>query len=231
MRTIIFQKMPTDLKLIWYRTGANGDLVAVLDFLKVELSAREDKHRADRRIEHPIKAKLGQPGSRNLDSKAINKPTAMITTAALLAGVAAQPRPVPANSQVSFSFPPIDCLFCDAKDYRSGACPWTLEERKAVLRKKNSCIICVRTGHKARECDPKRRWLKCNVRHHVFVCDADTKEDKDKTVAVRSSASMTAIPVCDDPDSDKILLKTTMVRLHRPLAFHPGRCILASGSQ
>ena len=45
--------------------------------------------------------------------------------------------------------------------------------KKAILRSKTKCFICLRTDHKASECKSNNRCFKCNSKHHISICDVN----------------------------------------------------------
>ena len=66
----------------------------------------------------------------------------------------------------------ISCVYC-RRDHVSSRCSiiTDIKARKAILRNKGRCFVCMRSGHIARECKSNYRCVKCNSRHHVSICE------------------------------------------------------------
>ena len=59
-----------------------------------------------------------------------------------------------------------------------------VNSRKAILKSKGKCFVCLQSGHKASECKSTNKRYKCGSRHHLSICDfhfiREKKTDEDK---------------------------------------------------
>ena len=46
--------------------------------------------------------------------------------------------------------------------------------RRAILRKKGKCFLCLRSGHIIKHCDSQYKCQKCGGHHHVSICEKNT---------------------------------------------------------
>lgn len=131
------------------------------------------------------------------------------------------------------------------------------EARKQILRKHGRCYICLRRGHIGRDCRSHTRCSKCNGRHHVSICERDSKEPtrpptsgsrtQGSTPASQaapsdlnpeahpytSTSTSTTSCVCEDPRK-AVLLQTARARIDNPQKPHNPievRILVDSGSQ
>ena len=59
-----------------------------------------------------------------------------------------------------------------------------VNSRKAILKTKGKCFVCLRSGHKASECKSINNCYKCGSQHHLSICDfhfiREKKTDEDE---------------------------------------------------
>ena len=93
-----------------------------------------------------------------------------------------------------------------------------MEDRKAILRKRGRCFICLRHGsHLAGNCDSKIQCLGCGGRHHLAVCDAGRARHNDgPAVEVASTQSEGATSAMHVSSSMYVFLHTAQVMVSRP---------------
>ena len=67
----------------------------------------------------------------------------------------------------------ISCSYC-RRDHPSSKCNviTDINSRKAILRNKAKCFICLKSGYIARNCN-SHRCFKCRNRHHISICDKE----------------------------------------------------------
>ena len=68
----------------------------------------------------------------------------------------------------------ISCSYC-RRDHPSSKCNviTDINSRKAILRNKAKCFICLKSGHIARNCNSRMRCFKCRNRRHISICDKE----------------------------------------------------------
>ena len=83
-------------------------------------------------------------------------------------------------------FPHIRCVYCD-KNHASWKC-FTVTDtagRKAILRKKGRCYLCLKASHISRFCAAKYKCAKCKGRHNVSICEKKPGEAQDSNNDVK----------------------------------------------
>lgn len=89
----------------------------------------------------------------------------------------------------------------------------TLQERKTALRTAGRCYICIQRGHRASECQPTRRCVRCDGSHHVFICDAPNsrlKNSQQQSSTPAAQSTSTPTPTTSSPPI--VPQKGTMMR-------------------
>ena len=76
------------------------------------------------------------------------------------------------------------CVYCEAEHY-SASCEAvdTVSARIEILKKAGRCFVCLASGHRAAQCNSRKRCRKCGKWHHQLLCDQNpvTKETGAKT--------------------------------------------------
>ena len=75
------------------------------------------------------------------------------------------------------------CTYCKG-NHTSVSCTVVaqISGRKQILRKKGKCFVCLRTGHLAANCQrPRPGCSRCNLEHHVSICESRLKPIKRST--------------------------------------------------
>ena len=75
----------------------------------------------------------------------------------------------------------ITCTFCK-QNHTSSKCNMIkdVDSRKAILKSKGKCFVCLRFGHKASKCKSTNKCYKCGSRHSPsifdfhFICEKKT---------------------------------------------------------
>ena len=67
---------------------------------------------------------------------------------------------------------PIQCVYCRGSHY-SASCSVVknIRERKELLTRLGCCFNCLKTNHRAKDCDRTHNCRNCNRRHHQSLCD------------------------------------------------------------
>ncbi|XP_057292541.1 uncharacterized protein LOC130621249 [Hydractinia symbiolongicarpus] len=75
----------------------------------------------------------------------------------------------------------ISCSYCKGS-YNSKRCTVVTDvtARKQIIRAKNRCFNCLKSGHLVRNCNSKNTCFKCKGRHHISLCDAKGGEERNK---------------------------------------------------
>ncbi|XP_028415550.1 uncharacterized protein LOC114538622 [Dendronephthya gigantea] len=59
----------------------------------------------------------------------------------------------------------------EASDIASGPIVTDRAARRAILRKKGKCFLCLRSGHIIKHCDSHYKCQKCGGHHHLSICE------------------------------------------------------------
>ena len=111
------------------------------------------------------------------------------------------------NSGGAKSNPPnITCTFC-IQNHTSSKCNMITDvnSRKAILKSKGKCFVCLRSCHKASECKSTNKCYKCASRHHVSICDFHFLREK-KTDEGKEDPNHTTMLALNK--EDRVLLQT-----------------------
>lgn len=68
---------------------------------------------------------------------------------------------------------PLSCIFC-GQDHESASCAiakkMSYEDRCKIVKTKNACFYCTKTGHSYKYCKYKGRCAWCGKRHVLIMC-------------------------------------------------------------
>ncbi len=69
------------------------------------------------------------------------------------------------------------CSYC-LKQHTSASCPIVTDitARRAILRRKGKCFLCLRSGHIIKHCDSQYKCQKCGGHHHVSICEKNASK-------------------------------------------------------
>ena len=69
------------------------------------------------------------------------------------------------------------CSYC-SKQHTSASCPIVTDvaARRAILRKKGKCFLCLRSGHIIKHCDSQYKCQKCGGHHHLSICEKNANK-------------------------------------------------------
>ncbi|XP_067047620.1 uncharacterized protein [Acropora muricata] len=84
----------------------------------------------------------------------------------------------------------IRCAYCEEFHY-SASCPRVVDpaKRKEILLRKHRCLICLRDGHRASECQTTKTCRHCNKRHHQSICDQSAPNQETSTTSIANDKS------------------------------------------
>ena len=65
----------------------------------------------------------------------------------------------------------MQCVFCE-KLHFSASCEKVkdIEERKKILLRDRRCFLCIKVGHRGKDCRSQRQCRKCGAAHHQSIC-------------------------------------------------------------
>lgn len=154
LSSVLLSKIPREIRLIISRKvgGGDWDLDQLLKMLQEEVQARE---RASSSDNTPVKG-------RDRERSGKEPPT----NAALFGGSGSMPT----------------CYYC-GQQHLAQACKnvQSVDERKRILREAGRCYMCLRRGHRVKQCSSKGRCPHCSGRHHGSICSPKINpEDKSK---------------------------------------------------
>ena len=173
---IVMSKLPNDIRLQIARTNTEEvwNIEDLIETIRVEMEAREASE--GNRV-HTDPAQVSR--SSNNNPRPPNKSRELPTSSTLHSG-----------ENQSFQ---IRCAYCGEHHY-SASCQRVSDtaSRKEILRKKNRCFICLRTGHRSPDCTSNKKCRNCNSPgHHQSICDRN-KNDAAKQEPSPSGATETS---------------------------------------
>jgi len=157
IQTVLVSKMPSDLKLMWYRVNKqNPTMEELFEFIDSELAARNRMRVSNKPSTHHQEK---QHYDEDRDRGSRSRPTLSALTA---------------SASRSEPEKPSQCMFCSKNDHRTGACRTTIKQRKEWFFKHDRCFRCSRQGHKAEDCD--KVCFHCEGDHHIYICETKGAE-------------------------------------------------------
>ena len=54
-------------------------------------------------------------------------------------------------------------------------------QRKEILKRKNRCFKCCKSGHVSQSCESGKNCFRCKGSHHTSICDGRNVRQKDET--------------------------------------------------
>ena len=134
------------------------------------------------------------------DSSKKDKPKteAKVTTLATSAEESARSTAGPSSTaSSSVSSTPKKCAYCDDLGHLIGRCHkfkrLKRDEKLEVIKNKNLCFCCLKSGHGSKECD--KRCVLCDKAHHVLIHEVDKFSGQNPEP---SSPKTTAATECSD---------------------------------
>ncbi|XP_074657117.1 uncharacterized protein LOC141910285 [Tubulanus polymorphus] len=184
LTSVVIKKLPAGLRLILsskISNEENWNMDALMETLFEEISARE---------------RAGNLSTQNRDRN-FNRQNQNART--LYTGD---------NSR--WSTDPI-CVYCKKKHDSSNCRTVTaIPSRKDILKKGGYCFICIKRNHIASRCRSNMRCQKCNGRHHVTICEFDSK--KESSNGEQSSPRENQTPSPDQSAGEKAISGATSSR-------------------
>ena len=90
----------------------------------------------------------------------------------------------------------VRCVYCGEAHY-SASCKKiaSVKNRKEALIKMGRCFVCLKSSHRAKDCDSRRNCRYCHRRHHQSLCELQSTEQgerkEDQTVPVENTTATT----------------------------------------
>ena len=161
--SVVMSKLPPEIKLIVSRSmpiNQEWDIELLIETLRKEIESRE--------ICHYMSLKKKCSPSNSGDAKRRNESEDdedQFTGSTLISSFRDD------NKQIS-------CTYC-RRNHASSRCDviTDINGRKAILRRKAKCFICLKSGHIARHCSSTWKCFKCRGRHHLSICDQSRNRD------------------------------------------------------
>ena len=125
-----------------------------------------------------------------------------------------------------------ECIFCksthDCQNCES-ARTLTLEERKEIAKKNNSCFKCLKRNHLAKFCRSSVKCGWCNKKHVLLMCPSISGKDIEfKPVNKQQITENNLVSSCKQPD---VCLQTLRVTLYSFDKEKTVRVLIDTGSQ
>ncbi|XP_059056338.1 uncharacterized protein LOC131850179 [Achroia grisella] len=204
--------LPEDILRAWNRYQINvttddkgkSQLTQLLHFVRNEVESEE-------------KINLSRGGFANVDPNPVIPSASFLTTSIRNK----EKTIVHTNNEIR------ECVWCAKSTHNSSECKtpikWNLEERKDFLKKKNSCLICLITGHHAKKCRKYPKCVICEKRHYPIMCvelQKSTKKSEDEKSMLKQSTKQSTV-----------LLQTVKLHLFHEDQVVTVRALLDSGAQ
>lgn len=214
LRVAIEKRLPHELVLRYCQqkpeeAGASNTFSALLNFLKKEVRSREEA------IEITSDGLTRQKKPHDATQRQHLPSAATLTTAS---GTDKE-----------------RCFFCNSEDHAFTGCdrPFTLEQKKDLLKRSGRCFKCCKKFHRAKDCRNAKflRCQKCQGRHYAFLCDSedtDPSANNTKKALITKGVQVTSTVT---PAADTILLQTAKVWARGSTQPRLIRCLLDGGSQ
>ena len=214
----IIQRLPDTFQLKWARRaakilkgGRDTLFVDLVEFIREESSVYNTKFGSAYAERKSATTRHSNDSSKKDKPKTKAKVTTLATTAGESAGSKAGPS---STATTAASSTPRKCVHCDGLGHLIGRCHkfrrLKRDEKLDVIKNKNLCFCCLKTGHGSKECE--KRCVKCDKKHHVLIHDVDSfslqnpePSSSKKTAAteavtlstskVKSDATLGALPV------------------------------------
>ena len=76
----------------------------------------------------------------------------------------------------------IKCIYC-RKNHKNHECNLIIDprSRKAILRAKSKCSVCLRGNHRMNECQSKLVCFRGKQRHHISICEQDDRNTQNNS--------------------------------------------------
>ena len=76
----------------------------------------------------------------------------------------------------------IQCAYCRGKHQHEQCTKVTsLDDRKKLIRKYDRCFLCMKKGHRAKDCRSKERCKNCKMFLHTSICDKQVSKEVQET--------------------------------------------------
>lgn len=143
---VVMSKLPGDIRLRIAREnrGEVWEMDKLMETIQLEVEARE--------ASEATKVSMGRVSS----SRAVER-SANATASALVVG----------NHN-------IQCVYCKGNHF-SASCNSvkSVMERRSVLLKEGRCFVCLKSNHRAQNCDSDKKCRRCGRRHHQSLCEGN----------------------------------------------------------
>lgn len=120
------------------------------------------------------------------------------------------------------------CLYCERKGHSPSQCRivTNVATRKAIVKSKFRCYICLSKDHISKDCEAKYVCNKCQGRHHISICQEEKGVVKDKGQKRETQNNHVNV-------SGSILLQTAVTKVLSTSGkkFSHARILFDSGSQ
>lgn len=168
--SIVMSKVPTDIRLIVTRNMSflakseeEWKIDDLLKFLEQEIKSRE---------------MCGLVSSTQGDTK-LKVHRTDFTASSLVAGAADNSKNI--------------CVYCRSNHSPSRCDTVTdVKARKAILLKRGRCFVCLKFGHRQRECTLSYKCVKCKGRHNVSICEPTPQRNNEDPPPVRINTVLTS---------------------------------------
>ena len=215
----IIQRLPDSFQLKWARRaakilkgGRDTLFVDLVEFIREESSVYNTKFGSAYAERKSATTKHSNDSSKKEKPKPKAKVTTLATSAGETTGSTAGP---PSTASTAATSTSKKCEHCDGSGHLIGRCHkfkrLKRDEKLEVIKNKNLCFCCLKTGHGSKECE--KRCVKCDKKHHVLIHEGN--DYAGKASAEKSSKSTAA--------TEAVTLSTSKVKSDATLGALPVR--------
>ena len=114
-----------------------------------------------------------------------------------------------ANSLVTNNYT-VKCVYCGEAHY-SASCKKvvSVKDRKEVLIRMGRCFVCLKSNHRAHDCESHRNCRYCHRRHHQSLCEPQTTNQRDHNVEQVTPVEDTTANTINTVKSGQLVLLQT----------------------
>ena len=215
----IIQRLPDSFQLKWARRaakilkgGRDTLFVDLVEFIREESSVYNTKFGSAYAERKTATTRHSNDSSKKEKPKPKAKVTTLATSAGETTGSTAGP---PSTASTAATSTSKKCEHCDGSGHLIGRCHkfkrLKRDEKLEVIKNKNLCFCCLKTGHGSKECE--KRCVKCDKKHHVLIHEGN--DYAGKASAEKSSKSTAA--------TEAVTLSTSKVKSDATLGALPVR--------
>eukprot|EP00112_Aurelia_sp_Birch-Aquarium-sp1_P011662 Seg2451.3 transcript_id=Seg2451.3/GoldUCD/mRNA.D3Y31 product="hypothetical protein" protein_id=Seg2451.3/GoldUCD/D3Y31 len=128
----------------------------------------------------------------------------------------------------------IFCVYCNGSHFFA-SCEHMkdINLRRDILKQKGRCFVCLRQGHRMRECTSNKNCRHCGNKHHQSICYQESKKTNGNTPEPVEKEESATIASAASQGKSQVLLQTAKTIAYKDGETRgiPVRILFDSGSQ